>query len=157
MLVCLDRRRSIRFLCFLLEKTMLESNFSAMETICCSVMHVCVTHLLVRVKLDTSPRRESTSRSVQCFCELFQVVDMIFTKSARFVSGILMVRPLALMHMTSWVRICEHVVSICTWIVDLVEDLIQSGLGEFIEFQCCKPELVLGAHICQLVDHHLKT
>ena len=36
MSVCLDRRRSVRCLCFLLEKRTFELNLSAIETECCS-------------------------------------------------------------------------------------------------------------------------
>ena len=58
MLVCLDRSRSVRCLCFPLEKTTFELNFSAIETECCSSMNVCFTHCLVRHRLDASPRRK---------------------------------------------------------------------------------------------------
>ena len=89
---------------------MFELNLSAMETACCSAMHVHFTHYVVRDRLDTSPRREVTSRSVNLFRELFQVFDMIVTISARFVSVMLRVRSIVLMHVPSLVRTCENVV-----------------------------------------------
>ena len=45
MLVCLDRRKSVRCLYFSLEKTKFELNFSAIEMSRCSAMHVCVSPL----------------------------------------------------------------------------------------------------------------
>ena len=83
---------------FTLEKTTFELNFSAMETVCFSAMHVYITHCVVRARLDAIPRIEDTSRSANLFRELFQVVDVIVTKSARFVSGMLRIRSLVLMH-----------------------------------------------------------
>ena len=77
---------------------MSELNFSAIETTCCSAMHVRFSHCVVSHVLGTSPRRDATSRSVNLFRELFQVVDMIVTKSARCVSGMLRVTSLGLMH-----------------------------------------------------------
>ena len=85
------------FMC-LLEKTKFEFNFSAMEMSCCSTRHVCFAYCVVRDRLDTSPRREATSRSANLFRELFPVVDAIVTKSASFVSGTLRVRSLVLMY-----------------------------------------------------------
>ena len=96
MLVFLDRRMSVRYLRFPLEK--IELNFSAMETVCCSAMHAHFTHCMVRARLDISPRKEATSRSVSLFRELFQVVDRIVSKSTYFVSRILRVMSLVLMH-----------------------------------------------------------
>ena len=110
MLVCLDWRRYVTCLYFPLEKKTFELNFSAMETACCSAMHAHFIHCLIGARLDTSPRRDATSRSVNLFRELFQVFDMIFTKSALFVSEMLIVRSLELTHMPSWVRMYEHVV-----------------------------------------------
>ena len=100
MIVCLDRRRSVRFF-FSFEKATLELNFIAMKTMFSSAMHVNFTHFVVRARLHSIPRREATSRSVKLFHELFQVVDRIVTKSTLFVSGILMVRSLVLMHVPS--------------------------------------------------------
>ena len=97
MLVCLDQRRSIRFLRFPLENIAFELNLSTTEMACCSVMHAHFTHCVVRAKLGMSPRREATSRSVNIFRELFQVVDRTVTSSAPFVSGMLVVRSLVLM------------------------------------------------------------
>ena len=85
-------------LCLPLEKTTFELNFSVMEMVCCSAMHVHFTHCVFRARLDASPRREGTSLSVNLFRELFQMVHMIVTKSARFVPGILRVRHLVLTH-----------------------------------------------------------
>ena len=82
---------------FPLENKTFELNLSAMETACCSKMHVCFIHCVVRARLDKSPRREATSRSVNLFRELFQVVDRTVMSSARVVSGIRMVRSLMLM------------------------------------------------------------
>ena len=67
-------------MCFALEKKF-ELNFSAMETLCCSVMHINFTHCVVRDRFDTSPRSESASYSVDIFRELLQVVNIIVTKS----------------------------------------------------------------------------
>ena len=72
-----------------------------METACCSAIHMCFAYCVVRARLDTSLRIEATSRSVNLFRELFQVVDMIVTKAAHFVSVILMERSLMLMHVPS--------------------------------------------------------
>ena len=83
---------------FLLEKTKLELSFIAMETACCSAMHVHFNHCVVTARLDTCHRREATSLSVSLFRELFQVVDRIVTNSARFVPGILVVSSLVLIH-----------------------------------------------------------
>ena len=68
---------------------MFELNFSAIEKACYSVMNVYFAPCVVRTMLDTIPRREATSRSVKLFRELFQVVGVIVTKSARFTSGML--------------------------------------------------------------------
>ena len=94
----LDRRRHVRCLCFPLEKTTFELNFSAIETACFGDTCVNFTHFMVRARLDTSPRKEDTWRIMNLFRELFQVVDVIVTKSARFVSGMLRIRSLVLMH-----------------------------------------------------------
>ena len=64
-------------------------------------MHVCFAHCVVRDRLDTVTRREATSRSVNLFRELFQVVDVIVTKSECFVSGTVRVRCLVLIHVPS--------------------------------------------------------
>ena len=86
---------------FQLENKTLELNFSATKTVCCSAMHVCFIHCVVRDRLDTNLRKEATSRSAKLFRELFQVVDMIVTNYARVVSGIRRVRSVALMHVPS--------------------------------------------------------
>ena len=86
---------------FPLEKTTFELNFSAIETACCSAMHVHFPNCVVMDRLDTNPRREATSCSVNLFRELFQVVDKIVTKSTRFVVGMLRVRSLVLMRVPS--------------------------------------------------------
>ena len=101
MLVCLDRSRYVMCLYFPLEKRTFKLNFGTMETACCSSIYVYFTHCVVRARLDTSPRRKATSFSVNLFRELFQVVDRMVTKSARFVPGILMVRFLVLMRILS--------------------------------------------------------
>ena len=88
----------MRCLCFPLEKKEFELNFSVMGTECCSAMCVHFTHCVVRARLETISRREATSRSVNIFRELFQVVDRTVAKSARFMSGMLRLRPLVLMH-----------------------------------------------------------
>ena len=75
--------------------------FSVIETACCSAMHVFFTHCVVRTRFDTIPRREATSRSVNLFRELFQVVNRIFIKSLRVVYGMIRVRSLVLMHAPS--------------------------------------------------------
>ena len=98
MLVCLDQRRSIRFLRFPLENIAFELNLSTTEMACCSVMHAHFTHCVVRAKLGMSPRREATSRSVNIFRELFQVVDRTVAKSVRFMSRMIRLRSLVLMH-----------------------------------------------------------
>ena len=100
--------RSVRCFCLPLEKTTFELNFSAMETLCCNAMHVCFTHFVVRVRLNTSYRRDTTSRSMNLLRELFQSVNKIVTKSARFASGMIRVRSLALMHDLSWARTHEY-------------------------------------------------
>ena len=64
--------------------------------------NACVfNHCVVRDRFDASLIREATSRSVNLFRDLFQVVDRIVTKFARFVSEILRERSLVLMHVTS--------------------------------------------------------
>ena len=64
---------------------------------------------MVRARLDASPRRKATSRSVSLFRDQFQVIDMIVTKSELFVSGMLRVRSLVLMNVQSRVRRYDHV------------------------------------------------
>ena len=86
---------------FPLEKTKFELNLSAMETACYSSMCVCFTHCVARARLDATPRREDTSRSVNLLRELFQMFNMITTSSARFMSGILRLKSLLLMHVPS--------------------------------------------------------
>ena len=56
---------------------------------------------MFRDRLDASPRRKATSRSVNIFSELLQVVDCIFTNSARFGSRLLIVRSLVLTRVPS--------------------------------------------------------
>ena len=99
----------MRCLYFPLEKTAFELNFSATETACCSAMHACFTHCVVRARLGTSPKREATSHSVNLFRELFQVVDRIVTKSTRIVPEMLRLRSLTLMHALILVRRHDHV------------------------------------------------
>ena len=84
-----------------LEKTTLGLNFSVMEPACCSATHMCFDHSVIRARFCTSPRKEATSCSVNLCRELFQVVDRIVTKSARVVSGILIVRSLVLFQIPS--------------------------------------------------------
>ena len=86
---------------FPLENAMLELNFSAMEMACCNAIYVHFNHFAVRDRLNKGPRREATSRSVNPFRELFQVVDRIVTSSARFASGMLRVRSIVLIHSPS--------------------------------------------------------
>ena len=101
MLVCLYRRRFVRCLCFLLEKTTFELNFSAMEDARCSAMRLCFTHCVIMARFDTSHRREATSLIMNLFRELLQVVNRIVTKSLRVVSGMLKVTSLVLIHVPS--------------------------------------------------------
>ena len=68
------------------------------EIACYSVIHVHFPHFVVRDRVDTIPRREVTSRSVHLFRKLFQLDNMTVTKSAPFVSRILKVRFLVLIH-----------------------------------------------------------
>ena len=77
---------------------MFEFNFSVMEIVHCSAICAHCTHFVVRARFDTSPKRKDTSRSVNLFRKLFQVVNRIVTKSFRFVSGMLRARSLVLMH-----------------------------------------------------------
>ena len=79
-------------MCFPLAKTTFELNFSLMDTECCSAMQVHFTHCVKRDRFDVSPKREAISRRANLFRGMFQVVNMIVTKSCRFVSGILKVR-----------------------------------------------------------------
>ena len=53
---------------------------------------------MVSARFDTSPKRKATSRRVNLFRNLCQVVDRIFTKHARSVSGMLRVMYLVLIH-----------------------------------------------------------
>ena len=72
---------------------------------------MCVfTHYVVRARLNTSPRRDSTSRSVNLFREMFQVVDKIVISSERFVSEMLRLRSLVPMHALILMRSYDHVV-----------------------------------------------
>ena len=84
MLACLDQSRYVKCLSSPLEKTKFELNFSATEMACCSTIIVCFTRFVVRARLDTSYAREATLRRANLFREIFQVVDRIVTKSARF-------------------------------------------------------------------------
>ena len=66
--------------------------------VCYSTTHVCFTHFMVRARLCASPRREGASHIVNLFRKMFHVVDTIVTKCALFVSGMIRVRSLVLMH-----------------------------------------------------------
>ena len=59
---------------------------------------MCLNYFLVKDRLATRPKKEATSCSVHLSRDLFQVVNRIVTKSFRFVSGILRVRFLELIH-----------------------------------------------------------
>ena len=88
-------------MCFPLEKTTFELNLSALETACCSAIYAHFDHCVVRARLDTIPTREATSRRVNLFSELLQVVDSIVTSSTCFVSGMFRVMSLVIMHVPS--------------------------------------------------------
>ena len=68
---------------------------------------------MVRARIDTIPKRKDTSRSANFFCELLHAVNRIVTKFFRFVSGMLRVRFLLLMHDPNYVRRHEHIVLKC--------------------------------------------
>ena len=97
-------------MCFPLAKTNFELNFSAAEIVRCNVMQVHFTCCVARARFDTILKRKAISRSANIFLELFQVINMIVTKSCRFVSGMIKVRLLVLMHTPSCVRRHAHVV-----------------------------------------------
>ena len=75
-----------------------------------SAMKACVIHCMVSSGLDDIPKREITSRSMNLFLELFQVVDKIATKHLRVMSRILKVRFMELMHAPRRVWRHENVV-----------------------------------------------
>ena len=61
--------------------------------------NTCVfSRCVARARLDVIPGSDDTSCSTNLLRELFQVADMIVTKSVRFALGILRVRSLVLMH-----------------------------------------------------------
>ena len=68
---------------------------------------------MVRSRFDTIPKRESTSRSVNIFRDLFQVVNSVVHKYFRVVSAMLRVRILVLIHAPRFVRRHEHAVMKC--------------------------------------------
>ena len=72
-------------------------------------MHVHFTLCVVRTRLDTSSRKEDTSRSVNLFREMFQVIDSIVTNYAHFVSVMIRVISLVLTCAPIWTRRHEHV------------------------------------------------
>ena len=92
----LDLSRSIRCLCFPMQKTVLELNFIARGTVCCSAIKVCLTHCVMRARLDASPKREAISHSVKLLRTLLHVVNIRFVKSWHSLSRILSVRFLLL-------------------------------------------------------------
>ena len=105
-----DWSRSIRYFCFPLAKTTFELNCSAIETACWSVMHVCFTHCVVRARPGNIPKREATTHNVNFFRELFQVVNIIDTKSLRFVSRMTKIRFLVLIQTSNWLQRYKHVI-----------------------------------------------
>ena len=110
MLIFLDRRSSVRCLCFPLSNKTFELNFSVIERVCCSAMWVNFNYFVLKARFCTRPKIEATTLSANLFRELFQVVKKIVTKFFLFMSGILTLRFLVLMHTPSCVRRCEHIV-----------------------------------------------
>ena len=108
MLLCLEIKRSVRCLCFPLEKTTFELSFIKIETSYFSAIRAHFTHCVVRSRLDTRPKRKYTLRSVNLLRELFQVVDRTVTKSEYFVSRILRVRSLVFVHAPICLEVFVH-------------------------------------------------
>ena len=81
MSMLLDRRRSVRYLCFPIAKTSFELNFSVRDAAYWSKMQVCLTHFVVRSRFNDMSKRENNSRSVDLLRKLFRVVSRILTKS----------------------------------------------------------------------------
>ena len=63
--VFVELRFSARRWNFPLEKNVHELNLMARNVACCIVMHVCLAQEIARARLDTSPKRESTSLNVK--------------------------------------------------------------------------------------------
>ena len=91
-----------------------------MDTACCSEMQVCLIYCVVRARFDTSSKREATSRIVNLFHELFQVVNSIAAKYFRFVSRTLRLKFLVLLHAPSYIRRYDHIVLNCLSIVSVL-------------------------------------
>ena len=151
MLVCLDLRRSIRCFCFPFEKTTFELNFSATETACCCMIHVCFDHCVVRDRFQTIPKRDDASRSANLLRDLFQVNDMIVAKSLRFVSEMLRIRSIGLMCTSGRLRTHEKVV------LKHGRGKTMGRRGVHVKLQCCKLRLVLGTPMCLLVNYRPQT
>ena len=62
------------------------------------------THCDVRESLETSAKREATSRSMHLLREMFHEVNKIITSSLLLVSGILRVKFLVLVSIQPYVR-----------------------------------------------------
>ena len=94
MFLCLNR--SVRFLCFRLESTVLELKLSARYTSCWSEIEVRLVNCVVRVRLDTNPKRKDIPCSVNLLSEMYHAVNIMFTKTLNLLCGILSVRFLVL-------------------------------------------------------------
>ena len=82
MLTFLDRRRSVKFLCFPLTKKKFYLNVSPIDIECYSVMYVCFTHYVMRKKLILSLRgkllREAQTYFVSCSKWLTGLLQNLF-------------------------------------------------------------------------------
>ena len=108
-LIFLDQRRYVRCLWFPLANKSFKLNFSLRNAEYWSTMRVHLTYFVARVKIDTIPKRYSTSRSANLFSEVLHVVSSNLTKSWRLSCRILSARFLALMSTPSCLWRQKHV------------------------------------------------
>ena len=113
MLMFLDQRRYVRYLCLPLARTKFKLDFSATDAAHCSTMQACFTYCVVIARVNASPNREATPRSANLFRELFQVDNNVFAKTFRFVPGVLKSRFVVPMNAPSCVRSYEQVFLKC--------------------------------------------
>ena len=109
MLIFLDLSRYIRYLCFLLTKTVLELKLSASDAACCISIQVCLTHCVVRSSLDSNSKREAISRSVSLSHELLHVVNVMLVTPFRLLPVMISLIFLAFTRTASCMRTHEYV------------------------------------------------
>ena len=100
----LDVMRSIRCLKLSQVNTVLELNFKTMKKASQRAIQLNLTHCVVRSRLATTSMRETTSRDVILFTELYHVVNRVATKFLHLSYGMLSNSFLGSTMITSCVR-----------------------------------------------------